>query len=149
MDKLQKTRLDWIKLYQKVKDAGIVCRRCGISRPTLRKWLKRYAEEGITGLKELSRKPHSSPKKVSDQQEKLLLSIRNERKLGVKRVQSEIKRLHDISLSLATIHKVFKKNNIPYLQKKRHYRKQAKRYNCKLPEERVQMDVCKIASSLY
>jgi hypothetical protein len=32
------------------------------SRPTLRKWLKRYAEEGM-GLKELSRKPHSSPKK--------------------------------------------------------------------------------------
>ncbi len=49
MDKLQKTRLDWIKLYQEVKDAGIVCSRCGISRPTLRKWLKRYAEEGITG----------------------------------------------------------------------------------------------------
>jgi transposase InsO family protein len=149
MDKLQKTRLDWIKLYQEVKDAGIVCRRCGISRPTLRKWLKRYAEEGIAGLKELSRKPHSSPKKVSDQQEKLLLSIRNERKLGVRRVQSEIKRLYDISLSLATIHKIFKKNNIPYLQKKRHYRKQAKRYNCRLPGERVQMDVCKIASSLY
>jgi transposase len=63
MDKLQKTRLDWIKLYQEVKDAGIVCSRCGISRPTLRKWLKRYAEEGIKGLKELSRKPHSSPKK--------------------------------------------------------------------------------------
>ena len=83
-----------------------------------RKWLKRYAEEGM-GLKELSRKPHSSPKKVSDQQEKLLLSIRNERKLGVRRVQSEIKRLHDISLSLATIHKVFKKNNIPYLTKEK------------------------------
>ena len=76
-------------------------------------------------------------------------SIRNECKLWVRRVQSEIKRLHDISLSLATIHKVFKKNNIPYLQKKRYYRKQAKRYNCKLPVERVQMDVCKIVSSLY
>ncbi len=25
MEKLQKTRLGWIKLYQEVKDAGIVC----------------------------------------------------------------------------------------------------------------------------
>lgn len=47
------------------------------------------------------------------------------------------------------IHKIFKRNNVPCLQKKRHYRKQAKRYSCKLPGERVQMDVCKIANNLY
>lgn len=149
MEKLQKTRLGWIKLYQEVKDAGIVCRRCGISRPTLRKWVKRQEEKGEEGLKELSRRPHTSPNKISEQQEKLLLTMRNERKLGVRRVQSEIKRLHDISLSLATIHKVFKNSNLPYLQKRRYYRKEAKRYNCKLPGERVQMDVCKIAGGLY
>jgi len=149
MDKIQKTRLAWIELYQKIKDAGIVCRRCGISRPTLRKWLQRYKENGIDGLTEHSRRPHKIVKKVSTDQEKIILSLRNERKLGVRRVQSEIKRLHGISLSLATIHKIFKQNDIPYLQKKRHYRKQAKRYNCKLPGERVQMDVCKIANGLY
>ena len=47
----QKARLQWVKLYEEIKDAGIVCRRCGISRPTLRKWLKRYAEKGLAGLK--------------------------------------------------------------------------------------------------
>jgi transposase InsO family protein len=149
MDRLQKTRLGWIKAYQEIKNAGIVCRRCGISRPTLRKWLKRYKENGIDGLKELSRIPHNSGSKVTQEHEKLILALRNELKLGVRRVQSEIKRHNDIALSLATIHKVFKKNNLPYLQKKRHYRKQAKRYNCKLPGERVQMDVCKTAGNLY
>ncbi|WP_158683987.1 helix-turn-helix domain-containing protein, partial [Pseudoalteromonas sp. T1lg10] len=34
-------RLTWIKLYEETNDAGLVCRRCGISRPTLRKWWKR------------------------------------------------------------------------------------------------------------
>jgi transposase InsO family protein len=149
MDRLEKARLGWIELYKEVGDAGIVCRRCGISRPTLRKWLRRYAKEGIIGLKELSRKPHNSPGKIAVEHEKFILSLRNDRKLGARRVQSEIKRLHNISISLATIHKIFKKSNIPYLQKKRHYRKQAKRYNCKLPGERVQMDVCKIAGNLY
>lgn len=150
MDKLQKTRLGWIKLYEELGDAGVVCRRCGISRPTLRKWLRRYETEGIEGLKDLSHKPHNSPRtKVDGCQEDIILSLRTERKLGVRRIQSELKRHHDISLSLATIHKVFKRNNIPYIQKKRHYRKTAKRYNCKLPGERVQMDVCKISRGLY
>lgn len=150
MNQLHKTRLHWIKLYETVKDAGIVCRRCGISRPTLRKWLKRYQEKGESGLIELSRRPHNFPaSKVTIQHEEFILSLRNDRKLGVRRIQSELKRLYNLSLSLATIHKIFQKHAIPYLQKKRHYRKQAKRYNCKLPGERVQMDVCKIAGNLY
>ena len=150
MDKLQKTRLGWIKLYEEVRNAGIVCRRCGISRPTLRKWLKRYKENGISALQDLSHKPHNSPgAKVTGRQEGIILSLRNERKLGARRIQSEIRRQHDISLCLATIHKILKRHDVPYLQRKRHYRKTAKRYNCKLPGERVQMDVCKIARSLY
>ena len=150
MDKLQKIRLGWVELYQEVQDAGIVCRRCGVSRPTLRKWLKRYKEGGIPALSEQSRRPHNSPAtKVFCQQENLILTLRKERKLGVRRIHSELKRQHSISLSLATIHKVLKKHSIPYLQRKRYYRKLVKRYNCKLPGERVQMDVCKIAGGIY
>ena len=88
MDKLQKARLGWIKLYQEIGDAGVVCRRCGISRPTLRKWLSRYKKEEINGLKEVSRKPINSPKKVTIEQESFILSLRNERKLGVRSVVS-------------------------------------------------------------
>lgn len=140
----------WVKLYQEVGDAGIVCRRCGISRPTLRKWLKRYKEGGEATLLELSRRPKGSPAtKVFAQQEDIILALRNVRKLGVRRIQNELKRLHNLSLSLATIHKVLARHKVPYLQKKRHYRKQVKRYSCKLPGERVQMDVCKIASGIY
>jgi hypothetical protein len=42
MDQIQKIRLNYIKLYQELGNAGLVCLRCGISRPTLRKWLERY-----------------------------------------------------------------------------------------------------------
>lgn len=61
MDKKIKARLTWVELYTKHTDAGFVCRRCGISRPTLRKWLRRYEEYGIDGLADLSKKPHRSP----------------------------------------------------------------------------------------
>lgn len=98
----------------------------------------------------MSRRSHNSPAaKIKAENEDLILKLRKERKLGARRIQSELKRLYDLCLSLATIHKIFKRNDVSYLQKKRHYRKQAKRYNCKLPGERVQMDVCKIANSLY
>lgn len=43
-------RLTWIKLYEKTNDFGLVCRRCGISRPILRKWWKRYLKCGVESL---------------------------------------------------------------------------------------------------
>ena len=78
-----KARLRWIKLYQKTGDAGLVCRRCGISRPTLRKWLRRYEEAGLDGLHDKSKKPHRSPnRKVSKEHETIILNLREKRKLG-------------------------------------------------------------------
>ena len=56
-----RTRLGWVRLYEEVGNAGVVCRRCGISRPTLRKWWRRYQAEGEAGLQDGSRRPHHSP----------------------------------------------------------------------------------------
>lgn len=64
-----KARLEWVKLYEATKNAGFVCRRCGISRPTLRKWWRRFQKAGKDGLVELSRRPHLSPnRKVLDKE---------------------------------------------------------------------------------
>jgi transposase-like protein len=56
-------RRKWIAAYHEIGDAGAVCRRFGISRSTLRKWLRRFDADGESGLKERSRRPHSSPAK--------------------------------------------------------------------------------------
>jgi len=37
MEREIKARLSWVKLYIQTENAGLVCQRCGISRPTLRK----------------------------------------------------------------------------------------------------------------
>ena len=97
----------WINLYQKTSDAGLVCRRCGISRPTLRKWLRRYEESGLDSLHDKSKRPHRSPnRKVTKEHETLILNLRKNRKLGARRIQNELIRNHALSFSLATIHKV-------------------------------------------
>lgn len=104
-----KQRLAWVEMYHQTQNAGLVCRRCGISRPTLRKWIRRYQALGLAGLVDQSRRPKTcEPKKVFEQQKQWILNLRQTRKLGARRLQNELQRLHGLSLSTATIHKVLK-----------------------------------------
>jgi len=57
----EKQRLGWVKLHEQTQDAGLTCRRYGISRPTLRKWWKRYQAHGKDDLQSQSCCPHASP----------------------------------------------------------------------------------------
>ncbi|SPJ21240.1 hypothetical protein PFCIP103579_2384 [Prolinoborus fasciculus] len=67
-------RLVWVKLFEETNNTGLVCRRCGISRPTLRKWWKRYSEQGIDGLSSHSKCPLKSPNtKINAELEALIL----------------------------------------------------------------------------
>jgi len=149
MESEVRARLQWVKLYDQVGNAGIVCRRCGISRPTLRKWVRRYRADGIDGLVSKSRRPNSSPRqKVTVEHERWILDFRLKRKLGASRIQSELARLHECRFSLATIHKILRKHQVKPLRRKRSIRSPI-RYSRPIPGDRVQMDVCKIAPGLY
>ena len=143
-------RLKWVAAYREIGDAGAVCRRFGISRPTLRKWLRRFDADGEAGLTELSRRPHSSPaKKASADAEKLILALRRERRLGVKRIRAELRRLHDVRLSPSVIHKVLVRLGLNALPRRKRARHKPKRYSRPVPGDRVQMDVCKIRPGLH
>lgn len=149
MDEVVKARLKWVELFIKTGDAGFVCIRCGISRPTLRKWVNRYSKEGIQGLEDRSRKPINSPNKIINSDiENKILTLRKNRNLGVRRIQSELIRLFEIKLSIATIHKVLKNSNAkPIVKLKR--KKKFKRYQRPIPGDRVQIDTCKIKPGIY
>ena len=56
MDLNIKSRLTWVNLFLETNNAGYVYRRCGISRPTLRKWVNRYNKLGIDGLTDKSKR---------------------------------------------------------------------------------------------
>ncbi|HEN5499913.1 TPA: helix-turn-helix domain-containing protein, partial [Legionella pneumophila] len=86
-------------------DAGYVCRKCGISRPNLRKWYRRYLKAGIDGLNDESKKPHLFPGKLNSELIKLTLDLRISRNLGARGIQAELVRLPKCPLSLASIHK--------------------------------------------
>ena len=82
MDKHIEARLGWVQLYRKTGDAGLTGRRCGISRPTLRLWMRRYEAGGIEGL--------WTPSKRMLAIEKRILDLRTTRNLGARRIRSEL-----------------------------------------------------------
>ncbi|SEC54524.1 Transposase InsO and inactivated derivatives [Rhizobiales bacterium GAS191] len=53
-----------------------LCRRFGLSRSKAYKWLERYAAEGLAGLCDRSRRPHSSPTRTAAKVEAEVLRIR-------------------------------------------------------------------------
>ncbi len=141
-------RLTLVTMYLETNDAGFVCRRCGISRHTLRKWVNRYNKLGEEELKDISRRPHNSPNtKINNSTINLIKSLRN-KNLGARRIQSELYRNNNCSISLASIHKVLKNLGVkPLVKLKRD--KKFKRYQKEIPGEMVQVDTCKIASGIY
>jgi hypothetical protein len=78
----------------------------------------------------------------------MILDLRKSCKLGARRIQNELKRLHNISLFLASIHKVLSRNKVRPLRRilsKNGF----KSYNRPIPGGRVQMDTKKLALGKY
>jgi len=148
MDREIARRLRWVRMLQETGNAGLVCLRCGISRPTLRKWARRYQAHGEQGLQSVSRRPHRSPnRKLTDQDRSMILRLRGEGN-GARRIQTELRLFAQTEFSLATIHKVLTVANVkPLIKPKRSHVPQ--RYSRPIPGDRVQMDTMKIAPGVY
>ena len=116
----------WTRLHRIL----LVCRRCGIFRPTLRKWWRSYQADGEAGLVNHCRRLHClAAQKVFADQEVLILSLRRERRLGVKQLRNGLIRQHDLTLSLDTIHRTLVRQNEQVLKRPRRWRKSERRYN--------------------
>src|SRR3982751_3179298 len=142
-------RLRWVQLVEQGKSCSQVCLQCGISRPTLRKWVERYRATGPGGLLSKSRRPHRSPARKVSEQERTWIAELRKRGLGSRRIQSELKRSYELELSRPTIEKGFQSLEPRPRLVRRLTRKGRKRYAKEIPGERMQMDTCKIAPGLY
>lgn len=107
-----KKRLLWVMLYKETKDAGLVCRKCGISRPNLRKWTRRFDQLGNEGLTNQSRRPLNIPKRIITEEMKQWIGQLRKENLGARRIQNELKWRYSCKLSLASIHKVLQSQEV-------------------------------------
>lgn len=53
-----------------------LCRRYGVSRKTGYKWIRRYREEGLDGIRERSSRPHTCPHKTTTEWEERMIMER-------------------------------------------------------------------------
>lgn len=59
-------KTEFVRLaLQEGANLSSLCRRFDISRKTAYKWLRRYRDEGLDGLRDRSRRPRSSPRRAS------------------------------------------------------------------------------------
>jgi len=135
-------RLKWLGHYKKHKNAKVTCRRFGISRSTLYKWLKRYTERGPVGLEDLSRAPRRHRvSKIPWQTVDLIVSIRKEQPAWSKhKISVILARDHGIELSASTVGRVLKRKGLYDERVSRKRRKAAKRRKKRLRAERWMKD---------
>jgi transposase InsO family protein len=60
---------------------GQASRAAGVSRQTVRKWVKRFLNEGEAGLTDRSSRPHRSPRKLPASREDLAVHLRRQHRL--------------------------------------------------------------------
>lgn len=99
-----------------------LCRRYGISRPCGYKWLERFVQEGLDGLKEKSRAPHTCPHRLDDELESLLVLLRRQNPdWGPRKLVLEFAKTHpDVVVPApSTVGDMFKRRGISVPRKKR------------------------------
>ena len=89
--KVEEQRKKFIYGIQEGINFSNLCLQFGISRPTGYKWLKRFEEEGLEGLCDRSKAPHSHTNIIKEYSEIKILEMRLKfKKLGPKKIYSKL-----------------------------------------------------------
>jgi transposase len=110
------------------------------SRNTVRKWLRRWKEEGPKGLRNRSRRPKRSPNKTPKALEDKVVELRKQlKKISGKRLRMEF----GIPLRPSTIYRIYNDNDMPKVTWKKHKKKQDLREEKKKLKvfEKIQIDI--------
>ena len=119
-----------------------LCRDLEISRQTLYKYRRRFEVEGPAGLVERSRRPHSSPGRVSDATEEAIVRLRKELPLecGAQTIAYHLARRGETPPSVATIHRVLVRRGMVTPQPKKRPKVAWKRFVWPRPNDAWQID---------
>ena len=101
-----------VETYEETKSIRKTAKILGISRNTVRKWVRRRFQKGLTGLFPLSRRPKRSPNKTPEDIEKLVVKLRKETGFGAKKLSIELKKRYDVKLSEHTIRHILDRHGL-------------------------------------
>jgi transposase len=136
-------RLKWVELCRQIGNCSVAALECGVSRPTLRKWLLRHQQDGPEALASSSRRPNTSPVKKIGERESAWIAELCTRRLASRRIQSELTRTHGFNVSRTAIDRLLARNGTKPLARPKLSRNQMNRYAKEIPRERLQMGTCR------
>lgn len=119
-----------------------LCRDLEISRQTLYKYRRRFEAEGPAGLTERSRRPHSSPARVSEATEEAIIRLRKELPVerGAQTIAYHLARRGDPVPSVSTIHRVLVRRGMVIPQPDKRPKVAWKRFEWPRPNDAWQID---------
>lgn len=91
-----------------------LCRRHGISRPTGYKWLQRVEENGLSGLNDRSRRPHSCSHATPPHVVERILELRKRRTWGARKLRRLLRNdpSVDVIPSVDTVHRILDRHGL-------------------------------------
>jgi len=142
-------RLAIIRHAQEVThNVSKTCRCYGITRQAYYKWLRRWEESGLEGLRDRSSRPHVSPNATKTEVIGKIIYLRQSYHFGPHKISMYLKRYHDIEISPSGVWRILKRldmSRLPTSQRYRRHQDRWKRYEKPMPGHRVQIDVKFIA----
>jgi transposase InsO family protein len=126
--------------------AAHVAEQLGVSRATVYKWLRRYAEAGEPGLADRSSRPVRMPARTPARVERKVLAARRRRRRGAVVLAAEL------GLSPSTVGRILARHSVPHLaaidpvtgQPARTSRRSPNRYEHDRPGAMIHVDVKKL-----
>jgi transposase len=142
-------RLAIIRHAQEVTgNVSLTCRYFGITRQAFYIWLRRYEEQGLEGLRDRSRRPHTSPNATKAEVVGKIVYLQRNYHFGPHKIAMYLKRYHDVEISPSGVWRILRRLDMSRLPASQRYRRHVdrwKRYEKPLPGHRVQVDVKFIA----
>lgn len=112
-----------LRLVQSARQRGIkpTARLFQTTVPTVRKWLRRYQQQGPRGLVECSRAPHHHPNKTSPELEQQVIVLRRQLPtFGARRLIREF----DLPLSHRALERIWRHHGLLHKRRRKYQRKQ-------------------------
>jgi transposase InsO family protein len=145
LTKKAERRLAMIRHAQEVTGSiAKTCRYYGISRQCYYKWLRRYEDHGLEGLKDRSRAANSCPHATPTEIVGKVIYLRTNYHFGPQKISMYLHRYHDVTISVSGVWRILKRlelNRLPASQRYKRHKERWKRYEKPQPGHRVQIDV--------
>jgi transposase InsO family protein len=140
-DREIRVKLELILLALKLGDVSEACARRGYSRKFFYKWFGRLekAKWNLQALREMSRRPQNTPKRISQKLEKRIRFFAS-RQYGMRMIEALMAR-EKTPVSRSTIGHVLRKRRKSTRKKKKTFNPHIKRYELVIPGQRFQIDV--------